>query len=237
MRNLLLLLLLANILYFFWQLATEDPSQDDGVEIVDSSKLGEPLPLADSRTVAAMRAAAAAEAPRETQNETAEPPTVTTVPMRVGNACVSIGPFSNSAEAERVLASYRGGGMRGIVRSTQGRLFVGHWVQIVNIPSREIGDEMLKRLVAGGLSDAYLIPGDDGLKISLGLFGDRERAERTEQQAEALNIPAEIQPRMRDAMVFYVDLELPPGRGAAEMIERFGEEKVLLRERASCPTG
>lgn len=223
MRNLLLLLLLANLLYLLWQVATEEPPEQ-GVEILDASKLGPPLALADNRTVVAMRTAVEAE-------EAAIMPAV------IGNACVSIGPFANSAEAERVLTDYRNGGVRGIVRSTQGQLFVGHWVQITHIPSRDIGDEMLKRLVAGGLSDAYLIPGDDGLKISLGLFGDLERAERIELQAEALNIPAEIQPRMREALVFFVDLELPPGRGATEMIERFGEEKVLLRERASCPTG
>jgi hypothetical protein len=227
MRNLLLILLLANILYFTWETATQEP-EDEGVEILDRRDLGPPLALADGRTIMAMRAAAKPE--EETTGAAA-------LPAVIGNPCASIGPFANSAEAERVLASYRNQGMRGIVRSTQGQIFVGHWVQITKIPSREVGDAMLKRLVAGGLSDAYLIPGDDGLKISLGLFGDLERAERIELQAEALDIPAEIQPRMRDGMVFFVDLELPPGRGATEMIERFGEDKVLLRERASCPTG
>ncbi|HEX7063035.1 MAG TPA: SPOR domain-containing protein [Woeseiaceae bacterium] len=243
MRNLLLLLLLANILYFIWQVAAEE-APEQGVEILDRSELGPRLPLADGRTVMAMRAAAAAEAEAEAKVDAdgeadadggAGP---ATLPAVIGNACVSIGPFANSAEAERALAGYRNAGMRGIVRTTEGQLFVGHWVQITNIPTREIGDAMLKKLVAGGLSDAYLIPSDeDGLKISLGLFGDRDRAARVAQEAEALNIPAEVTPRMRDAMVFYVDLELPPGRGATEMIERFGEEKVLLRERASCPTG
>lgn len=224
MRNLLLLLLLANVLYFIWGVATDDPPEE-GVEIIDTSEMGPPLPLADHQarmTLASAGAAAASD----------------TLPVMVGNACVSIGPFTNSAEAERVLTDYRDEGIRGIVRSTQGQLFVGHWVQITNVPSRDVGNEMLKRLIGAGMGDAYLVPSEDeGLKISLGLFDDRERAERVELQAESLNLPAIITPRMREAMVFFVDLELPPGRGASAMIERYGEDKVLLRERASCPTG
>lgn len=222
MRNLLLLLLLANILYFIWGMATDEPPEQ-GVEILDASEIGPPLELSNGRPL--MQLASAGETPASDM-----------LPVFVGNSCVSIGPFTNSAEAERVLTDYRNGGMRGIVRSTRGQLFVGHWVQILNIPDRGAGNAMLKRLVAAGMRDAYLIPTEDeGLKISLGLFDDREGAERIERQAESLNLPAVITRRTREAMVFFVDLELPPGRGAAAMIERFGEEKVLLRQEASCP--
>lgn len=223
MRNLLLLLLLANILYFIWGIAREEPP-GQGVEILDASEIGPPLELANGRSL--MRLASAGETPASD-----------TLPVIVGNSCVSIGPFTNGPEAERVLADYRNAGMLGTVRSTQGELFVGHWVQIMDVPDRTIGNAMLKRLVGAGMRDAYLIPTDDeGLKISLGLFDDREGAERIELRAEALNLPAVITPRMREAMVFFVDIELPSGQGATAMIERFGEEKVLLRERASCPT-
>lgn len=221
MKNLLLLLLLANILFFVWGKTTEG-SPESGDAVIDVSDIGPPLALADGRALRTV--------------PTPDPATASTLAAVIGRACVSIGPFTNTAEAERVLQDYVRQGMYGAVRSTQGELFVGHWVQITNIPDRDIGDAMLKRLVAGGLSDAYLLPSDeDGLRISLGLFGDMGRAERVELQAESLNFPAEITPRMRDATVFYVDLALPPGRGASAMVERYGEDKVLLRERASCP--
>jgi len=74
-------------------------------------------------------------------------------------------------------------------------------------------------------------------KISLGLFGEMNRAEKVELQAKSLNLPADITPRMRDATVYYVDVGLPPGRGAGAMIEKYGEQRVLLREKASCPRG
>lgn len=222
MRNLLLLLLLANILYFIWGKTTDRPPPSGGT-VIEVSEIGPPLALADARSI-----------PRSEPNT--EGDGSAELAGIIGRACVSIGPFTNTSEAERVLQEYRREGMQGAVRSTQGELFVGHWVQITNIPDREVGDAMLRRLTAGGLSDAYLLSSDeDGLKISLGLFGDMGRAERVELQAEALNLPAEIEPRMRDATVFFVDLALPPGRGASAMVERYGEEKVLLREQAVCP--
>jgi hypothetical protein len=222
MRNLLLLLLLANILYFLWGMVMDEPPES-GVVIVDESKLGPPLELGDPEAVT-------------TAEEMPDPGAQSVLAAAVGRSCVSIGPFANSADAERVLQDYRTEGLSAAVRSTNGQLFVGHWVQIPNIPSRDVGDAMVKNLVAGGLTDAYLMPeGEDGLAISLGLFADMARAEKVELQAESLEVSAEVTPRMRDAMVFYVDIALPPGRGAGEMIGRYGEDRVLLRDQATCP--
>jgi hypothetical protein len=154
----------------------------------------------------------------------------------VGRSCVSIGPFTSSPEAQGVFRDYRNEGMRVAVRPTEGEVFVGYWVQIRDVPDRESGNAMIGKLIAGGLTDAYLVPTDDeGLKISLGLFGEMNRAERVELQAKSLNMPAEISRRTREETVYFVDIALPPGRGAGAMIERFGEDKVLLRAQATCP--
>jgi hypothetical protein len=223
MRNLLLLLVLANILYFIWGRVIEEPPER-GIVILEEGELGPPLAISDAPEASASFGAMAG-ASRQTDFAAV-----------VGRSCVSIGPFTNGPDAERALQEYRDEGMRGSVRATEGQLFVGHWVQIRDVPSREAADAMLAKLIAGGLTDAYLVPTEDeGLKISLGLFGDIARAERVELQAESLNLPAEIAPRMRDATVYFVDIALPPGRGAGAMIERYGEEKVMLREAATCP--
>lgn len=76
---------------------------------------------------------------------------------------------------------------------------------------------------------------DEGLKISLGLFGDIERAERIELQARSLDLPADITARTREGSVYFVDIGLPPGKGAGAIVEKYGEERVLLREAATCP--
>ena len=46
---------------------------------------------------------------------------------------------------------------------------------------------------------------------------------------------ADITPRMAEGTVYWVDLGLPPGIGAGEIIERYGEDQVRLREAATCP--
>jgi len=62
-----------------------------------------------------------------------------------------------------------------------------------------------------------------------------EVAERGELQSKSMELPATIAARTQDGMVYFVDIGLPPGKGAGAMIDRFGEDKVLLRDAATCP--
>lgn len=225
MKNLLMLLVLANVLYFMWGRFVDSP-EPPGIVVVKESELGPPL------TVTRPSIPEVASEP-EAESDVGQP---SALPAVVGRSCVTIGPFRTADDADAALAAVEADGMDADVRSTDGQLFVGHWVQIRNIPDRDAGNQMLARLREGGLSDAYLVPTEEeGLKISLGLFGDRTRAERVELQAKSMDLPADISPRMRDATIFFVDIGLPPGRGAGDMIEQYGEDMVLLRDRATCP--
>lgn len=225
MRNLLLLLLLANILYYMWGRFVDDPDQL-GVVVVSESELGPPLNVSSMVVAEAATSVGAVLGSGKPSDLAA----------LVGRSCVTIGPFKTNTDADGALADYENEGMRANVRTTQGQVFVGHWVQIRNIPDRDAGNAILDKLKAGGLGDAYLVPTDDeGLKISLGLFGEMSRAERVELQAKSLDLQADITPRTRDQTVFFVDIGLPPGKGAGAMIEKYGEEKVMLRDQATCP--
>lgn len=225
MRNLLLILLLANILYFVWGMIGDDKS-DSGIAIVNERDLGPPLTVSTNRDAQAAASVGAVLG-------SGEPSDLAAV---VGRSCVSIGPFKASADADTALTQYTGEGMRASLRSAQGQIFVGHWVMIRNIADRTKGNEILDTLRQGGLSDAYLVPTEEGgLNVSLGLFGELERAEKVELQAKSLDLPADITPRTREGSVFFVDIGLPPGKGAGAIVDKYGEEKVLLREAATCP--
>ncbi|MDH4108807.1 MAG: SPOR domain-containing protein [Gammaproteobacteria bacterium] len=224
MRNLLLILLLANILYFLWGQFVERPPEQ-GVAIIAESELGPPLKLTDPAAGGVTSVGAVLGSGRSAD-----------LAAVVGRSCVSVGPFKDGAEADTAMGEFVADGMRSSLRTTQGQVFVGHWVQIRNVPSRDDGNAMIAKLKEGGLGDAYMVETEDeGLKISLGLFGEVERAERIELQAESLGLEADISPRTRDATVFFVDIGLPPGRGATAIVEKYGEEKVLLRDAATCP--
>ena len=225
MKNILLILLLANILYLMWGLFTEEESEP-GVEFVEEADLGPPLEVTTDRDADAFTSVGAVLG-------SGDPSALEAV---VGRACVTVGPFRQSVDADSAVLEYSNEGMNTVLRTTRGQIFVGHWVQIRNIADDATANDMLAQLSAGGLSDAYLVRTDDeGLKISLGLFGDVAGAEKIELQARSLDLPAEISPRTREGDVFFVDIGLPPGKGASAIVEKYGQERVLLRGEATCP--
>ena len=225
MRNLLLILLLANILYFLWGWLSPDSLQP-GVEVVDESTLGPPLTVTEAPEADVVASVGAVLG-------SGEPSDLAAV---VGRSCATIGPFRDSNDADEAQMVYADAGMRVGRRTAQGQVFVGHWVQVRNIPSREEANRMLGVLREGGIPEAYIIETDDeGIKISLGLFTPLDVAERFELQSESLGIPAEITIRSRDGTVHFVDVALPPGTGAADIVDRYGEDRVALRDDATCP--
>ena len=225
MKNILFILLLANILYFVWGMFSGEPNEP-GVEVIDERKLGPPLSVAQTPKADVIESVGAVLG-------SGEPSDLVAV---VGRTCVTIGPFSNEFDADSAETRYAGEGMRVSQRSAKGQIFVGHWVQIRNIPSKDESKRMLAVLEEGGIPEAYPIESEDeGLRIMLGLFSNFSGAEQTELQAKSLGFDAEISPFLRDGQVFFVDIGLSPGKGAGEIIDRFGEEKVLLRDAATCP--
>lgn len=257
MRNLILILVLANVLYFLWGYFQGEEELPPGVAILDESDLGPPLerpePVADDVTaepagessepvVAAEEIDAddsgdegpVAEAPTDT--EPAEEEGEKELTVALGRSCVTLGPFRTSDLADDAQSEYTSRGMQTDQRMEQGQIFVGHWVQIRDLPDREAGNEAVAALREGGIPEAYLVTTDDeGLKISLGVFGNRDGAERVESLAQSLGFAAEITARTAEGMYYFVDVALPPGQGAGAMIDRYGEELVRMREVSSCP--
>ena len=225
MKNILLLLLLANILYFVWGwFAAEQP--EPGIAIVSESELGPPLDVSTNRDAEAAASVGAVLG-------SGEPSDLIAV---VGRSCVTIGPFRSSDDADTAKTEYAEEGMRTASRSGQGQIFIGHSVQVENVATRNAGRGMLEQLHEGGLGDAFIVGNDeDGFSISLGIFGDQANAEKVELQAKSIGFEVEVSPMTRDATVFFVDIGLPPGKGAGGIVDRYGEDKVLLRDAATCP--
>lgn len=133
MKNLLLLLLLANILYFVWGMFRE-PELQPGVVIVEESDLGPPLDVTAGQDVDTVASVGAVLGAGEASNLEAV----------IGRSCVSIGPFKVSADADSAVLEYTNEGMKARLRVAEGQIFVGHWVQIRNVPSEAEANAMLK---------------------------------------------------------------------------------------------
>ena len=225
MKNLLLLLVLANVLYFLWGMYQEEPPTP-GSAIVDETDFGPRIEVAavpDAETVASVGAILGAGQPADLE-------------AVVGRSCVTIGPLREQTDADAALLEYAGEGMKANTRSTVAEVFVGHWVQIRDIESDSVASDMLDTLSEGGLSEAYLVRTDDeGLKISLGVFDDADGAEKVELRARSLGYVADVSARMAMRTVYFVDIGLLPGRGAGAIVEKYGEDRVSLRGEATCP--
>lgn len=196
---------------------------------------GEPVPVADDGA-SAEDAVDVAAGPEGSEAASADDPQARRLQAVVGRSCMSIGQFDRREDADRAQLKLTQQGMSAAVRSEIGQRFVGHWVQIRNIASMGEAQQMLETLHSDGLGEAYIIETEDeGIKISIGLFGEAAGAERIELQATSLGLPAVITPRTTEGTVHYVDVALPPGRGAGEYIREYGEQRVLLLDRARCP--
>jgi hypothetical protein len=225
MKNLLLLLLLANILYFMWSRYVEPPPET-GVVKVHESDLGPALEISSTAIPEAATSVGAVLGSGR--------PDLTAVVGR--RSCVTIGPLNEDA-AQAALAEYRGEGMRAQVRKRQGEVSVRYRVHIPNIMNRATGEAMLERLRAGRVEAYMEAPNDDTRWISLGLFSEKSGAEKIELQARSLDMPVEVTQLISDTGDYFVDIALPLNDGAGAMIEKHGEEKVFLKEAATCPQG
>lgn len=254
MRNLVLLLVLANVVFFAWnQWVAEPPSEgatrfrssdlgptlelapepSGGAAVGDEAGMaGQPIvPPADAAPDTDLPAdQQAAPAPDRLSAETAE----TAAP--VADVCISVGPFGSAETGENVLARVRDLGGEAGLRSATEDLFLGHWVQIRNIPGREEANRQVAVLQDAGFEDAYPMPEDDGERtISLGLFSDEERAERLQQQAAELGLDAEVVPQTREATAWWVDVRLDPDQDPGGFASVLGVDNVVTGADAVCP--
>ncbi|MEL7538882.1 MAG: SPOR domain-containing protein [Pseudomonadota bacterium] len=182
MRSFVLMLLLANVVFFLYTEFVEQPSVDTGVVVRDEAEL---VPLAEMI---------------EPPPPPAEPP---------APACYRIEYFETVEAAQSAMQAIDGIPGDWVVEEATQDVFVGYWVQVTDLRTRAEADTYQRRLQDGGVEESYRV-GDDteGYALSLGLFSERERAERVLGQAQALNVPAAIYDRTRPEPAAIVTIDL-----------------------------
>lgn len=220
MRNLVLLLLLANVIFFAWDRWVAEPPAGAAIRFRDADTGAELKPAVQPEAGLAEPSVAQAAVPRR---------------------CASIGPFEERGAAETALSRVAGLGYPAALRSGPGEVFLGHWVQIRNIPTREESRRLLGILQANGIEEAYPVPEDDGERtISLGLFSDLDRARRLERRGDGLglDLDVEIVRHTREATLFWVDAAVPPGEDPGVLERAVGGTEVVIGDPAAeCPPG
>ncbi|AWH47971.1 SPOR domain-containing protein [Stenotrophomonas sp. SAU14A_NAIMI4_5] len=180
-----------------------------------------PPAAAPSAEAAPAVAAAAKPAEPVVQKPVVETPAVEkpAAPPR----CVALGPFADRAAA--VAAQGRAGKLLAPARLREQPAASGSTRYRVLLPaaaSREDAQAMVKRIVAAGLSDYYIISqGEESNAIALGQYRNREGAERRIAAVQA----AGFQPRLvasGDAGQWWLEGQLAAGSEPAQAQQRSG---------------
>jgi hypothetical protein len=210
MRNLFLVLLLANLLVLGWQVWLV-PGE------VPAARLATPGTEAELTLTAADRGDSGPGAG----------------PTGPGGPCLRIGPISDGQAADRVSERLRREGASVSQNAEEGEIWVGHWVQLENVGSRAEADRMVSRLNAGGLPDAYVLQDSPPFSISLGVFRSRERAEKVAAEARRLGFKPLMGDRYRPGVQYWLSVSALPGRlNLNELARESGQ--ILRSESVPC---
>lgn len=195
-------------------------------------------PVAPPQATAAAPATAVADAPAPTAVASAPAPTpapvaAAPVPAAAPAAvtatptpahCVSLGPFADRAAAQAA-QSRAGGALRGArLREVADAGATRYRVLLPPAASREEAQAMVKRIVAAGVSDYYIIAqGEETNAIALGQYRNREGADRRLAALSAAGFKATMVASGGDGSAqWWLDATLADGTDAAVARQRSG---------------
>lgn len=215
MRWVALLLLLANLGLFGWQWAGtpgwSPPRAEPPPDIGELKLLSEASSPASAEGVAG----AAAE------------------------ACFTIGPFGDPANAEAAAQRLVALGLDPSQRSTSEQVATGYRVLLPPYPSADEALGAARELARKGVEDYYVIVSDPELRnaVSLGLFEEKVFAERHAATVAELGFDPEIRVRTRQRTRYWQDFRDPAGRVTSGLVESLTAEQPLQRLERPCDAG
>ena len=189
-----------------------------------------------SEPVAAMEPVAGAEKAPQVQ-ETAQPvQAAPTVPEAVAapdeRICQTLGPLFKKHDVTAVFALLARNGYEVNVRDSDTRVPNGYWVYLPAMQASQ-ARRIVADLDAHGMTDYYI--GKQNY-ISLGIFSDKDKAERRLQEVQRLGYEPKVDQRYRTRDVYWLDVE---GRGTpllrSEIWEQIQSQHTDVRvQRVSC---
>ena len=223
MKNLFLALLLANLLFLGWQQWIAPPD-------VAAARLLSPGPEQDLTPVATAGGSGGQGSRTQAALADSREPVGS-----AGARCIRIGPIADGQLADTLRARLAGKGFATMTAAEEGQIWVGNWVQIESVASREEADRIAARLAAGGLPDAYVLQTSPPFSISLGVFRNRDRADKVAAAAVQLGFRPQTTDRYRAGVEYWLTATIPAGRDLP--LDDLGREtgQILRADQVTCP--
>jgi hypothetical protein len=88
-------------------------------------------------------------------------------------------------------------------------MWEGYWVSVGGLRTTAEESKLMKALERAGIRDARVLPDEPGgRRVSVGLFSERERADRRARAVKKLGYSAEVTERTQPGTVYWVDMDI-----------------------------
>lgn len=231
MRTLFLFLVLLNLVYFVASvmMSPQGPSKQTSVSSA--------LPSGVQR-LRLLAASAAYPAVKKTVTSA-----VSGVAQKPAPAlCYSLGPFAKGKDAQAMVAELGKLGASTSVRHIQQTHVTGYWVYLPPYPTTAAAIAVTHELNKKGLHDNYVVAtAPNANAVSLGLFIDRNGAQRRLDRVRKMGFKPDLQVRTATTALYWVDYARPAAKAdtIAPSVWANAEDGAgpLQRLRRACGTG
>jgi hypothetical protein len=207
-RIVLFVLVGLNVLYLAWAGWIDTPAPAPPAPVATIDPLPQLTLVSESLPRPAGSSASAGPASSSAGSSSALTQPVISTPASASR-CVSIGPFNDLAQAARGAALLRDRGFAPKQRAEQGETWEGYWVSVGGLRTTADENKLLKALERAGIRDARVLPDEPGgRRVSVGLFSERDRADKRAQAVKKLGFTAEVTERTQAGTVYWVDMDV-----------------------------
>lgn len=151
--------------------------------------------------------------------------------------CLGLGPVEDVAAAQQAGAQLAARGIDATPIARETQVWLGHWVQIAGFASLPDAEAARRRLVAGGIVDAYLMQDGAQPMLSLGVFRDRGRANRVARVAGSLGFQAAIRDRYRPTVERWLLIRPRPDQMLEPSDLSLVGDRIMRSEAIPCESG
>ncbi|MFQ5634096.1 MAG: SPOR domain-containing protein [Gammaproteobacteria bacterium] len=218
MRNMIMALVLANLLLLAWEQWIAPGEVADPTRFADgvTDEFGPQLVLYSAARADTLPASSGL------------------TPVADLRQCERVGPFDSPEPAAAIAQQL---GRRGLIVDLlyeTGDIWVGHWVQVIDLESGAAARQAVERLANAGLKDAYIVRTDPTVDISLGVFRGEAGADRVENLARGAGLEPVRHDRYRTGTQHWVSVELRRNQTLELTDLRLPTAQILRAETVAC---
>jgi cell division septation protein DedD len=125
---------------------------------------------------------------------------------RLDDVCLSVGPFQTQSDMRATLNALTPHVRRIQYRDAKATQSRGYWVFLPAMKTRELALGVARELSAKGVRDYYVVTAGDQLNtISLGLFREKDNADRRRAEITGLGFSPQMIQRTEELPVYWID--------------------------------